>query len=198
MRGITQILSIIGIISTIGLILYYVPIMNERAEIAQERLDVERQKLNEIINKDIVYCIESLDSRCNQVMMGYFEECKKEELTKIPSCHDGRIFSYLETKNLIETNDNLTKSTVANTNQLNKISLQLFDSCLDALDRLNDGLAEYGPESKEFSSLLDDFKSVREECNKSAEDIKNYCKREKDTSNYFEACDDPRLNKFPI
>lgn len=96
MNKLSAILSVIGLISTIGLILFFVPLMNERSQEAQERLDNEIEKLDQIINKNITYCITSSDSRCEQVMLDWLEECKKEDLAKIPSCHDGRIIEYLK------------------------------------------------------------------------------------------------------
>ncbi len=101
MKRINAIFTIVGVISAIGLVSFNIVLMNERTEVSQERLDEARQEIDRIVNRAIEYCVGETSSECDQLMIDWFEECKKEDLTKIASCHDGRILSYLEENNLI-------------------------------------------------------------------------------------------------
>jgi len=89
--------AIAGVIAVI-LAIFWVIVNQERLAESQKNLEEAIQKLDRIVNRAIVYCENSDSYECDELMNQWFEECKKPEYNKIPSCQDGRIQNYLTKK----------------------------------------------------------------------------------------------------
>lgn len=92
-----------GVSAVIAVILAILLAMSGQERIAesQNELDEARQEVDGFVNRAILLCQDQSNSECDQLMMEWFEECKKEDLKMVPSCHDGRITNYLVVNGLL-------------------------------------------------------------------------------------------------
>ena len=92
--------SIIGLIAVIAYFVNVQPVLDERVKVANEKLQESINDLDRIVNRAIVHCSED-NPGCDELMLQWAEECKNPELKDVPSCHDGRIDSYLTKRYLV-------------------------------------------------------------------------------------------------
>ena len=138
MSNLEIILSAIGLISTIGIIIIFVPILTEREESAKQNLQEATDNLDKIVEKAILHCYGDDPVACDEIMLGWSEKCKEEIMKDIPSCHDGRFENYLKNNSLDSPNSE-SISTKSNT------------FCNNLQTRQNEKIVRYGYESDELN-----------------------------------------------
>ncbi|MGI0064758.1 MAG: hypothetical protein ACREAL_07810 [Nitrosopumilaceae archaeon] len=197
-----------GIAGIITVILAMVLLFNsfEHQEEADQKLQESKAELDRIVNRAVEFCEGKSSEECDQLMLEWFEECKKPEMKMISSCLDGRITNYLVINGLVESSSSKIQENIDNSKELmfpikseqiekfNKATLNLLSACDEVRQISNDVIAEYGPDSEEFKAILEWYKPKQDECNQSIESIKNLCEQQRGTTEYPEVCDDPRLS----
>lgn len=186
------ILPIIGLIALIGFALQYTDLQNEKLERLEQESQQNMMELDRLVNRAIVYCEGQSSTECDQIMQGWYNECKKEIMKEVPSCGDGRITEYLS-KNNVSTESYLSSST----DRINKAALRLLDVCTEINTERSKIIAEYGPYiPEELEGIWKQLEEEMKSCRDSVGQIKQDCENKKSTKDYYGACDDPRLGQY--
>ena len=194
-QSIGTIISVVcGIIVLVIIIGYMIPSNNERMESAQKDLDEARQSLDALVNKAIIHC-QTGGSGCDVTMPVQLEHCKKPEYEHIPSCHDGRIEDYLR-MNDIPTK--ITSATSFTDTRINQLAIRLINVCTELQTEENEIIAsgQAYDDSEEFQNYWHSLNEQTNSCRESINTLKTDCNSKKNTNDYYDACDDPRLKNW--
>lgn len=123
MNKISLIFSVIGIISAIGLILYVAPNMNERVEIAQEKLDSASLNLLDVCMKTV--SVSDLYG-CKKEIGDIVERCGSQSTMSV--CTDPRIEQFFMM---------VDERIVQSLGKINDAALNLLEQCYDVSPELS-------------------------------------------------------------
>ena len=140
MNNLQIILSVIGLISSIGVAIIFIPMLNDRVESTKQNIQEATDNLDAIVEKAIQHCYGDDPVACDEIMSGWYEKCKEEIMKDIPSCHDGRIEKYLK-NNSIDPENPVSKSSKSN------------PFCDNLQTRQNEISVYYGNESDELKNF---------------------------------------------
>ena len=93
-----------GILAIVLLVVYLIPSSLERQEASQKELEEAIKEVDGFVDKAIVHC-ETNGLSCNEIIPGWLEECKREEMKDKPSCHDGRIEKLMKSRVVTMSNE---------------------------------------------------------------------------------------------
>ncbi|AFS80683.1 hypothetical protein NKOR_03965 [Candidatus Nitrosopumilus koreensis AR1] len=71
-------------------LIWFTGYSSDHIENANRNLMTAHEELNRIVDEAIIHC-QTDGTGCDTIMPQWLEECKKPEMEKIASCHDGRI-----------------------------------------------------------------------------------------------------------
>lgn len=199
-------LNIFRIILTLVILVlagaFLIPSSLERVDSAKEKLHEAEERLQEVmaneerkLSKAIEYCYGVDTIGCDELMYDWYQQCQDDNSKDIPSCQDGRIKSYL-TMNGISTK--ITSNTSIIDNRINQDAIRLINVCTELQTEKNEIIlsGQVMDESEEFKNYWHSLNEQTNSCRESINLIKTDCDSKKNTNDYYEACDDPRLKEW--